>query len=231
MTSLELSSTTPHFSPLEPIFAPHADQVPFAFREQFLHSADYPYGITLTGKMHSIWHKPRALHPLFWLLGNMGILVPYVGHDIPTTLVVEPGRDSAGQPYHSWKRTLGFEKPIYFNTTIVYDLRFKHVADLVGPKNILYMVWKAQFHPPATFTLDTAACALRFGRRKLWLPRPAWRWMLGVVRFIQRVDDAQDDTMHIDLLISHPLFGEIFGYTGTFRVIRTPVSQLASRVT
>jgi hypothetical protein len=72
---------------------------------------------------------------------------------------------------------------------------------------------------------------LRFGSRKLWLPRPVWRWMLGTVRFIQRVDDALEDTMHIDLLISHPLFGEIFGYTDTFRVIRTPVSHLASRVT
>ena len=48
-------------------------------------------------------------------------------------------------------------------------------AGLVGPNDALYMVWHAQFHPPDTFTLHTAACALRIGPYRLWLPRWLWR--------------------------------------------------------
>ena len=36
------------------------------------------------------------------------------------------------------------------------------------------------------------------------------------------VDSSHEDTVHIDLRITQPLFGEIFGYTGTFRTVRTP---------
>jgi hypothetical protein len=221
MASQQLDPVTPRFSPLEPIFAPHAEPIPLAFREQFLHSAAYPYGMRLEGKMHEIWHRPRVLQPLFWLLGKLGILVPQAGKNIPTSLTVIPGRDAQGYPYHLWQRTLQFEKSVDFNTTIIYDPQLKMVVDLVGPKDILYMVWKAEFKPPRTFTLDTAACAFRIGGRLFWMPRWMWRWLLGVVRFSQRVDEAQEDTVHIDLLITHPLLGKIFGYTGTFQTVRT----------
>jgi hypothetical protein len=226
LATLILNATTPQFSPLEPVFAPYADQVPLAFREQFLYSADYPYGMTLDGEMHHIWHRPRWLMPLYWLLGKMGILVPHNADHIPTTLVVVPGIDANGLPFHKWCRTLQFKKPITFNTTIVYDPKLKEVVDLVGPKDILYMVWRARFHPPRTFTLDTEACALRFGQKHLWLPRWLWKFTLGTVRFIQEVDEAHDDTVHIDLLITQPLFGKIFGYTGTFRTTRTPLKTI-----
>src|SRR5205823_12419537 len=106
MAASILNATTPVFSPLEPIFAPFADQIPLAFREQFLHSVQHPYGMALEGVMHTVWHKPGWLSPVYWGLGKLGILVPYNGHDVPTTLIVEPGIFSNGQLYHRWKRTL-----------------------------------------------------------------------------------------------------------------------------
>ncbi|MEM7343526.1 MAG: DUF4166 domain-containing protein, partial [Chloroflexota bacterium] len=179
MTSLTLNPTTPVFSPLEPIFAPYTGQIPFAFQEQFLHSGDYAYDILLRGKMHTIWHRPGWLKPLFWTLGKVGILVPFVDQNIPTTLKVVPGFDADGTIYHRWERTLQFDPPINFNTTIIYNAHRQQVVDLVGPKDILYMVWQAKFHPPQTFTLDTEACAFRLGKRLVWMPSWMWRWLLG----------------------------------------------------
>jgi hypothetical protein len=43
-----------------------------------------------------------------------------------------------------------------------------------------------------------------------------------VVRFVQRVDPERDDTVHIELIIWHPLFGDFFGYKGTFRITHAP---------
>jgi Domain of unknown function (DUF4166) len=222
MSNRSLNSTAPVFSPLEPIFAPFAGQIPLAFREQFLYSADAPYGMTLEGVMHAIWHKPAWLSPIYWVLGRLGILAPYNAREVPTTLKVVPGVFPSGQLFHRWERTLRFPKPVQFNTTIVYDQRLREVVDLVGRGDHLYMVWTCRFVPPRRFTLDTRACALRFGSHLLWLPRWLWRLTLGTVRFTQDVDEAHDDTVHIDLLITHPILSEIFGYQGTFRTVRTP---------
>jgi len=219
-----LSYDAPSFSPLEPIFAFERESVPPAFRAQFLHSPDDPFRVVLEGRLHEIWHKPRWLKPLFWALGQAGILVPKSGHNIPSTLEVIPARHPNGEPYHRWNRTLQFTPPVHFNTTIVYDPETRYVADLVGPHDFLYLVWKAKFWPPSTFTLDTEACAAQIGRQKLWLPRWLWPLLLGVVRFVQKADLDTEDTVHIELIISHPLFGDFFGYTGTFHVVRYPLN-------
>jgi hypothetical protein len=146
--------------------------------------------------------------------------VPIYGKNIPTTLEVIPARDEEGLPYHIWKRTFQLATPYEFPTTIVFNGQTNQVADLVGSGNVLYMVWIAQFKPPRTFTLDTHSVALRFGKTLLWLPPVVWKWTLGVVRFTQRVDDQHDDTVHIEINIAHPLFGDAFGYDGTFRTVR-----------
>ncbi len=222
-----MSIPGPIESPLEPVFAGHR-HVPFAFAEQFLHGRRLPYGIELVGVMHRIWHRPRALGPLFRLLGKLGILVPHQAADVPTTLLVTPGHNDRDGLFHVWDRTLAFDVPVRFRTTIVYDASLGRVVDLVGPREVLYMVWDAEFHPPAKFTLATHSIALRAGRRKVWLPRPVWKFLLGTVTFSQVVDPEREDTVHIDLLITHPLFGRIFGYDGTFRAVRTGETREAS---
>jgi hypothetical protein len=207
-------------SPLDPIFD-GATSVPAAFREQFLYREALPHRVRLDGVLHRVWHRPRWLAPLFRALGWAGILVPYAGREIPTTLDVIPSRDARGRPVHTWARTLRFpRRTIRFDTSIVYDADHGTVADLVGPGNVLYMVWDARFHPPGTFTLDSRANAIQLGRLKVWLPRWAWRVLLGTVTFSQRVDAADEHAVHIDLLLTHPWFGKIFGYDGTFRAVR-----------
>jgi len=214
-----MSTSTPH-SPLEPIFAGH-DSIPVPFVEQFLYGEHLPFGMKLVGVMHRIWHRPWFLSPLFWMLGKVGILVPHNAENVPTSLVVRPGRNELDGLFHVWDRTLTFGRPVRFRTTIIYDASIGKVVDLVGPKNLLYMVWEAKFHPPSRFTLDTDSIAFRFGRRKLWLPRPIWKFLFGTVTFTQTADPVQQDKVYIDLLITHPLFGRIFGYDGSFRVVRT----------
>jgi len=218
-----MPSPAPPRSPLDPVFAGHS-QIPFAFSEQFLHSEQFPYGMRLEGVMRRIWHRPSVLGPLFWFLGKLGILVPNDAVDIPTTLVVRAGQNSADGNYHVWDRTFAFAKFIRFRTTIIYDSELGKVVDLVGPRNLLYMVWDARFHPPDRFTLDTNSCALRIGAKRFWMPRWLWKLLLGTVTFSQVADSAEGDSVHVDLLIRHPVFGPIFGYDGRFRIVRTEKS-------
>jgi len=205
-------------SPLEPIFA--NSLVPAAFRAQFLHSVDDPSRIVLEGTLQHVWHRPRWLKPLFQILGQLHILVPDTGTEIPTTLEVIASRLPDGRPIHVWWRTMHFPTVRHFPTTIVHDARRDRLIDLVGPRNAIHMVWRAKFTPPDTFTLDTDACGIYLFGRVRWLPPWFWPWVLGTVRFVQRADKLDIKRVEIELVISHPLLGDVFGYDGTFWVRR-----------
>jgi len=139
-------------SPLASIFVGHEDSLPEAFYEQFLATPERDYDVILEGVMHRIWHRPTWLKPLFILLGWLGILVPKVGESIPAKLVVVPGYLPSGEPYHEWNRTFEFNRPVKFNTRVIYDHEQANLADLVGPGYRLHMVWKGTYIPPRTFT-------------------------------------------------------------------------------
>ncbi len=207
-------------TPLRSVFTGYEDQMPVAFKEQFLATPEREYDVVLEGVMHRIWHRPRWLKPLFAFLGLFGILVPKTGEGIPTTLVVAPGYLPDGQPYHEWNRTFAFDPPIKFNTTVVYDAKMDNLADQVGVGRFLHMVWKGQFAPPRTFTLDTVSNAIRIGGRIWYLPTWLWSFLLGRVKFVQTAHPDDENVMDVDLRIIHPLFGEVFGYMGTFTAVQ-----------
>jgi hypothetical protein len=205
-------------SPLDPILKPYDHVLPAAFRQQFLTPPDHQ-SVIVEGIMHDIWY-PVWLKPVFWLLGRLGILVPMRGHAVPTTLEVIPQRDSLGRPQQAWKRTFRITRSqhSHFNTTVIYDEQIGCAVDLVGPGRVLYLAWDAQFVPPHTLTIRRTRCALRFGERLLWLPQWLWPLLLGRERFQQTVDSEKPDHIAIELIIGHPLLGDIFVYRGTFQV-------------
>lgn len=207
-----------HQTPFARVFAVQIDQIPSPFRKQFLHTPETPQQVKLEGEMISIWHKPRWLKPLFWLLAKNGILLSQMGDHIPTVMDVGAFRGEDGFPYHTWFRTIYFTHPEKFNTTLVYEPSIDRIADFVGPNKAIQLYWHAQFHPPAKFTLDTAAAAVEIAGQRIWFPRWLWRWVFGTVRFQQNALPDEADTVMIELIINHPLFGDVFGYTGKYKV-------------
>lgn len=207
-------------TPLAKVFAGSENSLPIAFVDQFLATPEREYDVVLEGVMHRIWHRPRWLKPLFFFLGRLGILVARTGEAIPTKLEVVPGYLPDGDAYHEWNRTFAFDKPLQFNTRVVYDKRQDNLADLVGPGYRLHMVWKGRYLPPRTFTLETVTNGIRLGSKVFYLPKWVWLPLLGRVQFIQTAQVEAEDTVDVDLRIIHPFFGEVFGYQGTFRAVR-----------
>jgi hypothetical protein len=82
------------------------------------------------------------------------------------------------------------------------------------------MVWEGKFIPPRSFTLATITNAFRIGGRLWYLPKWLWLFLFGRVKFIQQSHEDDDSKVDVDLRILHPLFGEVFGYTGTFEAVR-----------
>jgi Domain of unknown function (DUF4166) len=208
-------------TPLSQVFANYTDdQLPRAFREQFLATPERDYDVVLEGVMHRIWHRPTWLKPLFVFFGWLGILVPRTGEHIPAKLAVVPGTLPSGKPYHEWNRSFAFDPPIEFNTRVVYDDNQNNLADQVGPNRFLHLVWEGQFVPPRSFTLRTVTNAVQIGGRCVYLPHWLWALLLGRVKFIQTAHEDDDTIIDVDLRILHPLFGEVFGYQGTFQAKR-----------
>jgi hypothetical protein len=205
-------------SPFGPAFPADHAQIPPQFRWQFLYTPETPERVVLKGELTRIWFRPRWLKPALWFFSKLNILVDQTGEHIPATFELGAYRNSDGYPVQTWKRTFHFPTLRHFNARMVYEPAIGRVADLLGPFNCIHSFFIARFQPPSMFTLDTSHFALGFGKYRLWLPRWLWRLMFGVAHF-EQVAVPDSDTVKIDLRIHHPLFGEMFGYIGTFSVI------------
>lgn len=167
--------------------------------------------------MERIWHHPRWLGPFFYALAWADILFPETGENIPATMVIAAGREANNkQPYQTWRRTFAFATPRHFNAVMAYDPVQHQVVEWMGPANLLQITWDVAYNPPHLIRITTRAVALRLNKWTLTLPR----WASMTVRAIERAE--ADDIIHIDLTISHPWLGAIFGYEGSFRLSRQP---------
>ena len=218
MTS-QIPKLIPTFSPFEPAFATEINEVPFSFREQFLHAPEDPFDIVLRGHL-DIWFRPKWLTPLFFLLEKTGILVSEIGENIPVTLTVRAKYDHNNLPVHYWNRTFQFKTERYFNTILPYDFDKEEVGDFIGKSKLVYIVWKTEFLPPTKFTINTKACALHLKGKYLWLPDWLWKPLFGMLRCTQKTNDLESDKFSINLIIRHPWFGDVFGYKGKFKTTR-----------
>ena len=210
----------PSFSPFEVAFSDiNIDEIPLSFQEQFLHAPENPYHIVLDGVL-DVWFRPKWLKPLFWLSEKMGILVSETGKNIPVKLTVRAEREKDKIPVHYWDREFQFKKSRYFNTILPYDFTKKEVGDFIGKWKFVYIVWKTRFHAPDRFTLDTNECAFHVNGHYFWLPKWLWQRMFGVLHCTQKAEGIDSDKFSINLVISHPWFGDFFGYKGKFKTIR-----------
>jgi hypothetical protein len=202
-------------SPFSQILEPYAGQLPAPLYEQYLCSADSSQEIVLGGKMRRIWHRPRWLWPAFWLLAQGDILFPETGENVPTILVIRPGRDQEGHPVQTWERTFHFsrQKRRRYTSTMIADASAKRVVELQGPKNTFEEVAEITFSPPDRLEFLTVQSTVQLGPLRLRLPHKLWI----TAHVVQRVLDSTSGTSHVSLTVTHGLFGPVFGYDGEFR--------------
>lgn len=200
-------------SPFEPIFL--QTPLPLVFQEQFLFSADAPNTILLEGKMNQVWHHPAWLWPLFWGLAQLNILFPETGKQVPAYLQIIGGRNRYNQPFHKWHRTFLFPNARrYFNAVMIYDPKLRAVTERMGPAGIIQMMWCIEFFAPDKIEILTDKCYLSIGEMRIRLPS----FLYPSVCVIETALGAE--VIHVDLQVSHPAFGVVFGYDGEFQTRR-----------
>ena len=197
-----------------------ADDLPAAFREEFLGSAEGGQEAFLVGSMDRVWHRYRWLTPILWLLAQTRTLFPETGRDIPATMSVRTFRDAAGEPWQTWQRTFAFGgRHRFFNARMTFDPLTGRAIEHTGPGSLLEVPWQIE-RRAGMLEIEALSVALRLGRVRIPLPSAC---SVGV-HATETTDPATPDQIHIELALRNPWLGPVFGYEGTFRVERRPVS-------
>jgi hypothetical protein len=158
--------------------------------------------------MHQIWRRHAWLRPLFMMLAWADILFPETGRDVPASMTIEPD----GHGGDVWQRTFAFARERRFNATMVY--RGSSVIERLGPHGMLEVPWHLRVHSADTIQITTGETCLRIGGLRLRFPR----WLRFKVGALQRA--RPHGRMELDLVVTHPRLGRVFGYSGTFKVRR-----------
>jgi small multidrug resistance pump len=195
--------------PFAPVLGSYRDRLARPLADQFL-GADRGHRVRLDGTMHQIWRRHGWLRPLFTVLAWADILFPETGRDVPVSLTIEP--DGRGDDV--WRRTFAFARERRFNATMAY--RGSGVIERLGPHGMLEVPWHLRVTSADAIQITTGETCVRFRRLRLRLRFP--RWLRFTVAATQRA--RPHGRMDLDLVVTHPHLGRIFGYSGTFTVQR-----------
>lgn len=166
--------------------------------------AHYQFGKTIdTGHMNVEY--PRFMQPLLSILRIVGALVNRSGRDVVTVV----NKHVVGDRQY-WRRTLTYPdgKVVYFNSFWIYAGQGQ-VVEFVNPVLGLQMA-------PSVTGGRLHYRGVRFVAKlgPLMLPIPEWL-VLGHTSIIE---EAIDETHFVmDFRLTHPLFGEVFRYSGKFQ--------------
>ncbi len=194
-------------SPFAPVLGPYRDRLAKPLADQFL-GADRHHRVRLTGTMHQIWRRHGWLRPLFTMLAWADILFPETGQDVPVSLTIEPD----GHGGDVWRRTFAFARERRFTATMAYE--GSSVIERLGPRGMLQVPWHLRVQSAHAIQITTGETSLRVAGLRLRFPR----WLRFKVGALQRA--RPHGRMDLDLVVTHPRLGRIFGYSGTFTVER-----------
>ena len=194
-------------SPFAPVLGRYRQRLARPLADQFL-GADRGHRVRLVGTMHQIWRRHGWLRPLFTILAWADILFPETGRDVPVSLTIEPD----GHGGDVWRRTFAFARERRFTATMAYQ--GSTVIERLGPHGILEVPWHLRVQSADAIQITTGETRLRVSGLRLRFPR----WLRFKVGALQRA--RPHGRMELDLVVTHPRLGKIFGYSGTFTVRR-----------
>ncbi|RYE00681.1 MAG: DUF4166 domain-containing protein [Sphingobacteriales bacterium] len=150
---------------------------------------------------------PRWMQPFLTLLRLVGALVNRAGRQVPT--LVEKWDSAQGQ---QWRRTISFSngKVVYFNSRWVKgegNRLIEYVNPLLGLEMAVHVEGGNLYYEGVRFIVKLGA---------LLIPIPEWL-LLGHTTIVEEGVDANHFAM--DFRLTHPVFGQIFRYAGTFEVV------------
>lgn len=195
MTSLMQSALGAQFAQLPPALKGH-----------------YRAGTTLE-RGHLDIEYPRWMQPFLTFLRVLGALVNRSGPRVPTQ--VEKCDSPSGQ---RWRRTISFAdgKVVYFNSRWVAgqgNRLIEYVNPILGLEMAVHVADGKLYYEGVRFVVKLGG---------LLIPIPEWLLLGHTTIEEQGLDDTH---FAMDFRLTHPVFGQIFRYAGTFAITPEPMDN------
>jgi hypothetical protein len=172
------------------------------------------------GVMEVVWHGGPHVRPFLSLGATRKIFVPEQGRDVPFRIENYAYLDDLGRECVSWHRTFAFAgRAREFTATMVYSAEDGSVVDYLGDRQHLAVDLTFGVSDRGGILVRSGAQRLYEGRVGLQLPR--------VVTGVAEVEEWFDEDagrFRIQVRVTNPLIGPVFGYRGSFEAewSRTP---------
>lgn len=172
-------------------------QLPPALQAHYQHNTNTDIG-------HLDIEYPKYMQPYLTLLHVFGALINRKGKQIPTT-VEKHMKDEV----QHWKRTISFpdNKIILFKSFWVHDNKnelIEYVNPFIGLRMTVHVENNKLYYEGKSFVLKLG---------KLLIPIPEWL-VLGHTTINEYA--INETKFEMDFRLKHPLFGEVFCYSGVF---------------
>jgi hypothetical protein len=178
-------------------------------RERFGFATDDGIACVGTGVMDEVWRGSPLADPFLRLGTLRHILFPDRGTDVPFTIENYAYRDGFGRETVTFVRTFDVRpgRRRRFDATMVYCPRRESIVDFLGTHQHVAVGLDPTVDDRGGLWLRTtdSHCG--------WLPLP--RALSGRAEVHEWFDDATD-RFHIDVRVSNPVLGPVFGYRGWF---------------
>jgi len=178
-----------------------------------------------TGVMDEIWHGAWYTLPFLAFGTWRRIMFPDAGRNVPFTIRNYAFRDPYGRDTITWVRTFAFKRPRRFDAYMIYSEQRGKIVDYLGSHEHLAVDIELS-------VADNGGLRLRSGDQRFYEGLVGFRFppgLSGVADVSEWYDDASE-RFHIDVRVTNPRWGPLFGYNGTFTVDWSPCTAVPGDV-
>ena len=164
------------------------------------------------GTMDRIWYAKWAAVPLY-IGTKRHIMFPDAGSRVPFTIENYAYIDSFGRETVTWVRKFRFPGKIRrFDATMIYSRSRGTIVDYLGDRQHLAVDLNIAPAPNGGIRIRSGEQRFYEGPVQFRFPRP----LTGVADVCEWYDD-EARAYKIEVNVTNPMFGPVFGYSGTFQ--------------
>lgn len=174
-----------------------------------------------TGVMHRITRGPKLISPFLWLGTTRNLLFPESGMDVPFTVANYAYRDPYGRETVTWHRRFDFgHRTRTFDATMIHSAERATIVDYLGNHQHLATDLACRVDPDGGINFTSGEQRVYERGLRFQFPRP----LTGHARVREWFDDTAD-CFRIDVDVTNPIIGHIFGYQGSFTIEHIPLEH------
>jgi hypothetical protein len=166
-----------------------------------------------TGVMDQLWHGAPYTLPFLYVGTWRSIMFPEQGRNVPFTIENYAYCDPFGRETVTWVRTFDTGTVRRFDAYMIFSQKRDCIVDYLGTHQHLAVDIEMSVAPNGGLKLRSGA--QRFYEGPLAFPFPLL--FSGIAEVCEWYDD-REKCFRIDVSVSNPTWGKLFGYSGRFQV-------------